>query len=249
MLKFNYWDLNFDVSDEANYFNASDYKWSLYIEQNSETIIDEINKFLAKNLNELKPYFIKELDNESKGWKTISFKTWGIPVKNNLAKSETISDLLSQFPEIVSASLNYLGPHSKINGHHGDTNGIFRCHFGVKIPSSFPEIGFSVSGEEKAWEKGKILIFNDAKYHHAWNNTDEDRIIFLFDVIRPEFIIHKKKICLKVRSFLLLQYLLAKMPILKNFSRKLHVLIMEVLRFVLAIIHPLQLKFGVFISH
>jgi hypothetical protein len=31
------------------------------------------------------------------------------------------------------------------------------------------------------------LIFNDAYEHTAWNNTDSDRYIISFDVMRPEF--------------------------------------------------------------
>jgi aspartyl/asparaginyl beta-hydroxylase (cupin superfamily) len=43
-----------------------------------------------------------------------------------------------------------------------------------------------VGNEERAWEEGKMLIFDDSIEHEAWNSSAKDRVILLFEIWRPE---------------------------------------------------------------
>jgi aspartyl/asparaginyl beta-hydroxylase (cupin superfamily) len=40
--------------------------------------------------------------------------------------------------------------------------------------------------EERAWEEGRLMIFDDSIEHEAWNNSDEERVVLLFEIWRPE---------------------------------------------------------------
>ena len=40
--------------------------------------------------------------------------------------------------------------------------------------------------EVRDWEEGKLLIFDDTIEHEAWNDSNEDRILLIFDIWRPE---------------------------------------------------------------
>ena len=57
------------------------------------------------------------------------------------------------------------------------------CHLPLVVP---PHCGFRVGNEVRAWEVGKLLIFDDTIEHEAWNNSAEDRIVLIFDIWRPE---------------------------------------------------------------
>ncbi len=35
------------------------------------------------------------------------------------------------------------------------------------------------------WEQGKVVVFDDTFEHEVWNNTDQERIVLLFDFDRP----------------------------------------------------------------
>ena len=57
------------------------------------------------------------------------------------------------------------------------------CHLPLIVP---PGCRFRVGDEVRAWEVGKLLIFDDTIEHEAWNDGVEDRIVLIFDVWRPE---------------------------------------------------------------
>lgn len=147
-------------------------------------------------------------------WKTVAVKWWDINLYNNQKKFPKTSAIIASFPNIVSASFNLLEPNSKIIPHHGDTNAIFRCHLGLVIPSENNKCGFVVNNETRHWEEGAMLIFVDALKHEAYNNSDEERFIFLFDIIRDEFVEKQKKVCATVITSLFLQKFAEKIPFL-----------------------------------
>jgi aspartyl/asparaginyl beta-hydroxylase (cupin superfamily) len=45
---------------------------------------------------------------------------------------------------------------------------------------------FRVGNEERRSQEGKVMIFDDTIEHEAWNDSDEDRIVLIFDIWRPE---------------------------------------------------------------
>jgi aspartyl/asparaginyl beta-hydroxylase (cupin superfamily) len=57
------------------------------------------------------------------------------------------------------------------------------CHLPLIVP---PDCRFRVGNEVREWEEGKLLIFDDTIEHEAWNESDEDRIVLIFDIWRPE---------------------------------------------------------------
>ena len=82
---------------------------------------------------------------------------------------------------------------------------IFRCHFGLQIPAQVPTCALKVNGIEQSWTKGKWVIFMDAYVHEAYNSSEEDRIIILMDVLRPEFKKKRNWICSVVFTSLFIQ--------------------------------------------
>jgi aspartyl/asparaginyl beta-hydroxylase (cupin superfamily) len=64
------------------------------------------------------------------------------------------------------------------------------CHLPLIVP---PGCGFRVGNEVRAWEPGKLLIFDDTIEHEAWNDSGEDRILLIFDVWRPELTLEERR--------------------------------------------------------
>lgn len=207
---------NTSVIDET-YFNPNDFEWSEMFEKNSEIIRQEVLLFLSSNQKELKPYFATTMMNAPEKWKSLSFYFWSVAMsKNAIINCPKTISLLKQIPNLVSASVSIMEPYSEIKPHYGDTDAIFRCHLGIEIPEGLPNCGFRVGYEDRAWENGKLLIFNDAAYHKAWNNTDKRRVILLFDIIQPEYANQQKWICAKVRGNILWQFIAEKIGLFKG---------------------------------
>jgi aspartyl/asparaginyl beta-hydroxylase (cupin superfamily) len=43
-----------------------------------------------------------------------------------------------------------------------------------------------VGNEVRAVQIGKAMIFDDSIEHEAWNDSDETRVVLLFEIWRPE---------------------------------------------------------------
>jgi len=57
------------------------------------------------------------------------------------------------------------------------------CHLPLIVP---PDCRLRVGNEVRLVEAGKMLIFDDSIEHEAWNDSDETRVILLFEIWRPE---------------------------------------------------------------
>jgi aspartyl/asparaginyl beta-hydroxylase (cupin superfamily) len=79
---------------------------------------------------------------------------------------------------------------ARIAPHTGMYNSRLICHLPLVVP---PGCGFRVGNEVRAWEEGKLLIFDDTIEHEAWNDGAEDRIVLIFDIWRPELTEQEKR--------------------------------------------------------
>ena len=237
-----------EYCDLPAFYNSEEFEWGTYIEQNYASINNEVQEVMSGNAFTPKNYFIEGL-NESAEWKTYSFLTWGIKVKKALKNSVAIKQMIQENPQIVSVSINVLGPKSSIKPHFGDSNAFYRCHLGIQVPGELPDCGFKVNDVSRSWEKGKLLIFSDANKHEAWNNTGENRVILLFDVIKEEYMRKKFFICIRIRSFLVLQWLFEKYPWIKKRSKTFHRIVNFKIAFLLTLMYPYQKVVGVIKPH
>lgn len=88
----------------------------------------------------------------------------------------------------VLFSLLKAGAH--IPPHNGMLNTRLICHLPVIVP---PGCEFRVGNTKTNWVEGQMLIFDDSINHEAWNKSDEDRVVLLFDVWRPELTARERK--------------------------------------------------------
>lgn len=226
----------------------NEYEWFKNLERVKHEIHQEVTSII-KNKEEFIPYFNHLLDSNSSGWKTITFKTWGIDVPSNLKKCPHLATFLANNTDVLSMAISKLEGNTKINKHRGDTNAIIRCHMGISIPDELPKCGFQVNETQKSWKNLETFGFIDANEHEAWNHTSSDRIILLFDVIRPEFCTKKNSISLKIRAFLLTQLVLLKLPFLFKLPKKVLRIIFYKILIILWILFPIQKKIGVLRKH
>ena len=81
------------------------------------------------------------------------------------------------------AVVDGLRPGARIPPHAGVMNARLICHLPLIVPQPS---GFRVGNETRAWEEGKLLVFDDSIEHEAWNDSAEDRVVLIFDIWRPE---------------------------------------------------------------
>ena len=81
-----------------------------------------------------------------------------------------------------SAFFSILRPGARIPPHTGVTNTRTIIHLPLVVPSG---CGFRVGGETRPWREGEAFAFDDTIEHEAWNESDELRIVLIFDVWNP----------------------------------------------------------------
>ena len=190
---------------EVNYPAVSEVPGIHALEKNHEVILTELNHYLQQFVFESQ--FNTTMVETPKSWKVRSLRVWGVEMYEIQKHFPETVKLLSGIEGVINIGFNLLEPGAKIKPHFGDTNAIIRCHLGLIIPAENENCAIKVNNEVKNWQQGKTIGFTDAYEHEAWNKTQKQRIILLFDILKPEYILQKNKICGVVLASLYLQRL------------------------------------------
>jgi aspartyl/asparaginyl beta-hydroxylase (cupin superfamily) len=81
-----------------------------------------------------------------------------------------------------NALFSALAPKTHIPPHNGETNARLVAHLPLIIPD---DCGIRVGFEQRQWHPGEVIVFDDTLEHEAWNNSDELRVVLIFDVWNP----------------------------------------------------------------
>lgn len=81
------------------------------------------------------------------------------------------------------AMFSVLRAGTHIPPHHGMLNTRLICHLPLIVP---PDCRLRVGNETRAVEQGRMMIFDDSIEHEAWNDSDQTRVVLLFEIWRPE---------------------------------------------------------------
>jgi beta-hydroxylase len=77
-------------------------------------------------------------------------------------------------------------PGKHLRPHRGPYNGVLRLHLGLIVPKAAPDaVAIRVADRLCHWEEGKVLIFDDAYEHEAWNHSDGVRVVLFVDFVKP----------------------------------------------------------------
>ena len=110
-------------------------------------------------------------------------------IEGNAALCPKTMAVLAQIDQPViagsspNAMFSLLAPKTAIPPHVGVSNVRLVCHLPLIVPEG---CWFRVGGETRYWRKGEALVFDDTIEHEALNPSDELRVVFIFDVWRPD---------------------------------------------------------------
>jgi len=197
------------------FYGRDECPWLAEIERHWRTIRAEFEDFHYHRGQGLTESYIPD-DVEVRGWRSINFVTYLHWYGANCARFPKTVAILRDIPHLTSAFVNLLEPHAKLPPHNGDTNTTYRCHLGLIVPSEGPECGLLVGGERRGWREGEAFAFNEAYRHTVWNDTDRDRVVLVFDVMKPEYRPRKRRICGAVLGAITVTMLETRFPPLRR---------------------------------
>ena len=122
---------------------------------------------------------------KDKQWKTFILYGFGKKMEKNALMAPETTKMLESVPDLQTAWFSILAPGYHIPAHTGVTKGILRAHLGVIIPKDYEKCRIRVGEETRPWTESSMFVIDDTYNHEVWNETDEERVILLFDFDRP----------------------------------------------------------------
>lgn len=190
-------DTHFPYLPAIEFFAREQFPWLGILEEATEAIAAEALAALQGAPGDFAPYVnfpagtpVDEWAplNRSMNWSVYSLWHEGAAVPANQAACPKTTAALAQLPMCdipgyaPGAFFSVLKPRTRLPPHTGSTNTRSIVHLPLVIP---PGCQFRVGSQVRAWEKGKAWVFDDTIEHEAWNDSDQIRIILIFDVWNP----------------------------------------------------------------
>jgi len=164
------------------------FPWVAGIEANWTTIRGELDRVLVRR-GELPNIQDITVDARSitkdAGWKIFLLVAYGIKSEPNIALCPETWRIVQKIPGLKTAMFSVFQPGKRLPPHRGPYNGVLRLHLGVLVPEHNGNLGIRIGSERRSWSEGRVLVFDDAYEHEAWNETDKPRVVLFVDFEKP----------------------------------------------------------------
>lgn len=178
------------------FYDPAEFDWVAGIEAQVPAMRAEVEGLLAGN-DVFHPYVEGDADRPNRGhallgdarWSAFDLWRGGEEVAENAQRCPATMAALRTAPmpfikrRSPMALFSQLRPRTHIPPHWGMLNTRLICHIPLIVP---PDCRLRVGNEVRAVEAGKAMIFDDSIQHEAWNDSDETRVVLLFEIWRPE---------------------------------------------------------------
>lgn len=188
---------NFPRLPAIQFFDRKDFPWVPEMEAATADIRAELAGLLQQARGNFVPYLQHAADeplnqwrdlNRSLRWSALFLYKDGQPQTENIARCpKTVAALAKadvvKIPNRGPTSFfSLLEPKTHIPAHTGTTNIRLTVHIPLVVP---PNCRFRVGTQTREWSVGTAFLFDDTIEHEAWNDSDEERVILIFDVWNP----------------------------------------------------------------
>ncbi|NBU26285.1 MAG: aspartyl/asparaginyl beta-hydroxylase domain-containing protein [Gammaproteobacteria bacterium] len=194
------------------FFRREMFEWVARFEQYTDVIRDEMLAALGDAGDEFKPYVQyqpgepvnqwAELNN-SRQWTSFHLYQGGKPVAANLARCPGTAEALRLIDAVhlagtcPNAMFSVLAPKAHIPPHHGESNARLVAHLPLVVPDGCL---FRVGYDARRWQEGEVIIFDDTIEHEAWNDSDQLRVVLIFDVWNPLLSLEERAIVQRIAA-------------------------------------------------
>ena len=182
------------------FYERDEFLWVAELEARTSIIQGELAALLRAQADQFEPYVAADADRSGgtapnahlagdASWSAYHLLKGGEPVEGHAEHfPETLAALeLAPMPRVAGrapmALFSLLKAGAHIRPHHGLFNFRLICHLPLIVP---PDCTLRAGNQLRNWREGELLIFDDSMEHEAWNRSDRQRIILLFEIWRPE---------------------------------------------------------------
>lgn len=194
------------------YFDRAHFPWLAGIEAHTAAIRAEALALLDRDSEAIRPYVRQEPGTPQNKWSELDHSLdwsacflWEYGERNDAVCElcPRTAAALAECPQNIvpgkapSAFFSILKPGAHIPPHTGVTNTRAIIHLPLVVP---PHCRFRVGGETREWKEGEAFAFDDTIEHEAWNDSDRQRIVLIFDVWNPHLTVAEQELLTKFYS-------------------------------------------------
>ncbi|MCE9522219.1 MAG: aspartyl/asparaginyl beta-hydroxylase domain-containing protein [Alphaproteobacteria bacterium] len=188
--------LNFPRLPAIQFYDDEQFPWLKELEAGTDAIESELS-VLLRDRQGFRPYMNhpdgvplndSAVLNRSADWSAYFFWDDGKRIDEHCARCPKTTAILETMPLAdvpgftPAAFFSTLNPGARIPPHTGVTNTRLIVHLGITVPQ---RCSFRVGNETREWRRGKAWVFDDTIEHEARNESDELRVILIFDIWNP----------------------------------------------------------------
>jgi aspartyl/asparaginyl beta-hydroxylase (cupin superfamily) len=190
---------NFPELPQVQFYDPAAFDWTPRVEAATAEVRAELVELLKQGTDNFRPYMQAgegdvRLDAnkalvENRDWSALFLCENGKADAALVDRCPRTWEAVNQAPLAQipgwgpTVMFSLLKAGARIAPHTGMFNTRLVCHLPLIVP---PGCRFRVGNEIREWHDGKLLIFDDTMEHEAWNDSDQDRVVLIFDVWRPE---------------------------------------------------------------
>jgi len=180
-----------------SYYEHAQFPWLSGLESKSDIIRGELEGLLQTEDRNFRPY-VQHPDgaplnqwaelNRSARWSAQYLWKDGQKIAETCARCPKTAEIMAALPLAQMAGFgptvffSALEPHTRIPPHTGDTNARLIVHLPLILPG---QCAFRVGNDVREWKFGEAFVFDDTIEHEAWNDSDEIRVVLIFDIWNP----------------------------------------------------------------
>lgn len=179
------------------FYDRSLFPWAAGLESKTALIREELRAALTHENKDFSPYIALRPGQPQDQWRDLNhssrwshYSLWrnGQPDAVHLARCPETAKALQavDMADIgglcPNAMFSALAPHTEIPPHTGETNARLVVHLPLIVPE---KCTYRVGFEHRTWKEGELLIFDDTIEHTARNDSDQLRVVLIFDVWNP----------------------------------------------------------------
>lgn len=182
---------------QTTFYEPDQFDWIAGFEAQAPAMRAEVERLLAAGGSGFHAYVEGDPDRPNRGHALLGDERWsafdlwrggreveenavGCPVSMAALRSAPMPFIAGRSP---MALFSQLQPHTHIPPHTGMLNTRLICHIPLIVP---PNCRLRVGNEVWEVQAGRAMIFDDSIEHEAWNDSDETRVVLLFEIWRPE---------------------------------------------------------------
>lgn len=159
------------------FHDPREFPWNAAFEAATDEVLAEFRRVEAARAG------FADFEGYGRGWLAWLFHSEGRWFDDTMRLAPKTTELLKSTHHTQGEFLfSELSPGGVIPPHTGGCNAVLSTHLALIVP---PGCRIQVGQEVRAWEKGKVIAFDDSFVHGCWNPSTERRICLVWEVWHP----------------------------------------------------------------